>query len=195
MRRYPPGVAKTPKPRDTESSGGVVKNTGRLLIVMRHAKSSWENANATDHQRPLNEQGRAAAPKMARWLAEHDWLPDRIVSSNAQRTMETTELLLTTWGRPIDVAYSHKLYLAPAEAYLAEASDFADTVRCGMLIGHNPGVSILVGKVAEEIDHMPTCSAAVFRLAVDHWSDLARVGVGGLKLVAFQAPKKLPDKE
>jgi phosphohistidine phosphatase len=175
--------------------GENVNNAGRLLIVMRHAKSSWENANATDHQRRLNEQGREAAPKMARWLAEHDWLPDSIVSSNAQRTMETTELLLTTWGKAIDVAYTQKLYLAPAEAYLTEASRFADSVHCGMLIGHNPGVSILAGKVAEEIDHMPTCSAAIFRLTVEQWSELARLGVGGLRLVAFQAPKKLPTNQ
>lgn len=172
-----------------------MKNASRLLIVMRHAKSSWENANATDHQRPLNEQGREAAPKMAKWLADHDWLPDCIVSSNARRTMETTDLLLSTWAKAIEVSYTQRLYLAPAEAYLAEASRFPDSVRCGMLIGHNPGVSILVGKVDEEVDHMPTCSAAVFRLTGDHWSDLARQGVGGLRLVAFQAPKKLPSAE
>lgn len=195
MRRNPPGLAKAPKPAETENSEGVVKNTGRLLIVMRHAKSSWENANATDHQRPLNEQGRAAAPRMARWLAEHNWLPDLIVSSNARRTIETTELLLTAWGKPIDVSYTQSLYLAPAEAYLAEASRFSDSVQCGLLVGHNPGVSILVGKVDEEIDHMPTCSAAVFKLAADDWRDLARLGVSGLRLVAFQAPKKLPAEE
>lgn len=172
-----------------------MNSASRLLIVMRHAKSSWENANATDHQRPLNDQGRTAAPKMARWLDEHGWLPDSIVSSNAQRTVETAELLLSTWGKAIDIAYTQRLYLAPAEAYLAEASRFPDSVHCGMLIGHNPGVSILVGKVAEEIDHMPTCSAAVFRLVVDHWSELVRLGVGGLRLVAFQAPKKLPANE
>lgn len=172
-----------------------MRNTGRLLIVMRHAKSSWENANATDHQRPLNEQGRSAAPRMARWLAAHDWLPDSIVCSNAQRTLETAELLLSTWGKAIDVAYTQRLYLAPAEAYLAEASRFPDSVHCGLLVGHNPGVSILAGKVAEEIDHMPTCSAAVFRLTVDHWNELERLGVAGLRLVAFQAPKKLPASE
>lgn len=169
-----------------------MKNASRLLIVMRHAKSSWENANATDHQRPLNEQGRGAAPKMAKWLAEQGWLPDAIVSSNAQRTMETTELLLTTWGKAIDVSYTQRLYLAPAEAYLVEASRFSDSVRCGLLVGHNPGVSILAGKVDESIDHMPTCSAAVFSLAVDDWSELASSGTRGLRLVAFQAPKKLP---
>jgi phosphohistidine phosphatase len=169
-----------------------VNSAGRLLIVMRHAKSAWENANATDHQRPLHDQGRTAAPKMARWLEKNGWLPDSIVSSNAQRTIETAELLLSTWGKPIDIAYTQRLYLAPAEAYLAEASRFDDSIHCGMLIGHNPGVSVFVGKVAEEIGHMPTCSAAIFRLAVDRWSELARLGVAGLRLIAFQAPKELP---
>lgn len=169
-----------------------MSQSGRLLIVMRHAKSSWENANAVDHQRPLNEQGREAVPKMAKWLAEHEWLPDLIVSSNAQRTIETTEGLLNVWGKPIEVSYTRSLYLAPAEAYIEEASRFPESVHCGMLVGHNPGVSILVGKVDEEIDHMPTCSAAVFKLAVGHWGELTRCGVGGLRLLAFQAPKKLP---
>lgn len=167
-------------------------NRGRLLIVMRHAKSSWENANSTDHERNLNDQGRTAAPKMAKWLADHGWIPELVVSSNARRTIETTELLLNAWGEPIEVSYTRRLYLAPAEAYLSEASLFPDSIHCGMLVGHNPGVSILVGKVDEEIHHMPTCSAAVFKLAVEHWSDLPRLGAGGLRLVAFQAPKKLP---
>ena len=97
-----------------------MKHKGRFLILMRHAKSSWENARATDHERQLNEIGRAAAPKMARWLAQHDWLPELIVSSNARRTMETAELLLSEWGKPIDVSYTRQLYLAAPEAYLQE---------------------------------------------------------------------------
>lgn len=129
---------------------------------------------------------------MAKWLADHGWLPDAIVSSNAQRTKETTELLLAAWDKEIDVSYTQRLYLAPAEAYLSEASRFPDSVQCGLLVGHNPGVSILAGQVDESIDHMPTCSAAVFSLAVEQWSELAKVGTRGLRPVAFQAPKKLP---
>lgn len=164
----------------------------RFLLVMRHAKSSWDNAHVTDHERTLNAQGREAAPKMARWMATHNWLPERIVSSNARRTMETAELLLSTWGLPIEIDYTRELYLAPAENYLHIASQFSDEIHRGMLIGHNPGVSILAGKVSEEIDHMPTASLAIFRLTVDRWCELERLGTGGLRLVAFQAPKRLP---
>lgn len=171
------------------------KHNERFLVLMRHAKSSWENAHASDHERTLNEQGRAAAPRMARWLAEHDWIPDSIVCSNARRTMETAELLLATWNRPIEIAYTRSLYLAPAESYLDQASRFADSVRIGLLVGHNPGVSILAGKVSQDIDHMPTCSAAVFRLTVDHWCEVPRLGAAALRLVAFQAPKKLSEEK
>ncbi len=169
-----------------------MSNHERILMVMRHAKSSWENAHATDHERTLNAQGREAAPRMARWMAANDWLPEKIVCSNARRTVETAELLLGAWGKPIDIEYTRQLYLAPAESYVQQASQFPDVIHRALLIGHNPGVSILVGKVSEEIDHMPTCSVAIFRLAVDRWCELERLGASGLRLVAFQAPKKLP---
>ncbi len=164
----------------------------RILMVMRHAKSSWENAHATDHERTLNAQGREAAPRMARWMAAHNWLPERIICSNAQRTVETADLLLGTWGQPIDIDYTRQLYLAPAEAYIHQASQISDELHRVLLIGHNPGISILVGNVSEEIDHMPTCAVAIFRLVVDRWCELERLGARGLRLVAFQAPKKLP---
>jgi phosphohistidine phosphatase len=164
----------------------------RFLLVMRHAKSSWDNAHAADHERTLNAQGRDAAPKMARWMSAHHWLPERIVCSNATRTMETAELLLSTWGVPIEIDFTRELYLAPAEKYLEVASQFTDDIQRAMLIGHNPGVSILAGKVSEEIDNMPTASLAIFRLTVNRWCELGRLGTSGLRLVTFQAPKRLP---
>ena len=168
-------------------------NSGeRFLMVMRHAKSSWDNAHATDHERTLNQQGRDAAPKMARWMAAHHWLPEQIVCSNARRTRETAELLLATWGHPMEISFTRELYLAPAESYLEVAGQISDDVHRVLLIGHNPGVSILAGKVSEEIDHMPTASLAIFRLTVDRWCELTRLGASGLRLVTFQAPKRLP---
>lgn len=163
----------------------------RFLMVMRHAKSSWENAHATDHERSLNAQGREAAPKMARWIAGNNWLPQRIVASDSRRTRQTAELLLSTWDVPIEIEYTRDLYLAPAENYLEVASRFSDEITRGLLIGHNPGVSILLEKVCADIDHMPTAALAIFHLTVDRWCELPQVGTSGLRLVEFQTPKRL----
>ncbi|MEL7089640.1 MAG: histidine phosphatase family protein, partial [Planctomycetota bacterium] len=57
----------------------------RTLILMRHAKSSWDDPGLTDHDRPLNRRGRLAAPLMAAWLAEIDAAPDHALVSSAIR--------------------------------------------------------------------------------------------------------------
>ncbi len=73
----------------------------RRLIIMRHAKSDWANANLTDHDRPLNARGRRTAPLMAEHLAAQCVLPEVIVASTAVRVQETLELLLGCWaGKP-----------------------------------------------------------------------------------------------
>src|SRR5262245_30773186 len=63
----------------------------RLLMLMRHAKSSWKSPAQTDHARPLNKRGRHDAPRVGKRLAQDGWVPDRVVSSDSRRTRETWE--------------------------------------------------------------------------------------------------------
>lgn len=111
------------------------------LILMRHAKSSWDFENLHDHERSLNKRGRTDAKNIGAHLANQDLQPQLILSSNAQRTQETTQLLCEQFSRKPLVFFLPSLYLASLGA-VQEAMEFihphADRI---MLVGHNPGWS------------------------------------------------------
>ena len=112
------------------------------LIIMRHAKSSWSDANLDDHDRPLNERGRRDAPRIAKELRNRDWIPDRIRVSSSKRTIETLELMEPiSFDSSIDVEPS--LYHSNISTLL-QAVEQIEEGRTTMLLSHNPGSEILV---------------------------------------------------
>ena len=86
--------------------------TTRRLILMRHAKSSWAIDGQEDHQRPLNKRGRRDAPRIATALAARDWLPDFVVSSDAERTRQTWAQMSSVFSIDCEVRWTNDLYLA-----------------------------------------------------------------------------------
>ena len=61
----------------------------KTLLVLRHAKSSWDHTELADHDRPLNKRGMRTAPRMGRLLIERDLVPDLILCSTAVRARTT----------------------------------------------------------------------------------------------------------
>src|SRR5437764_43961 len=122
----------------------------KFLTLIRHAKSSWDDAALTDHDRPLNHRGLRAAPIVGRFLA-NTYLgagdappllppPDRVLSSTACRAKHTAELIvaeLKSAGPELD----RRLYLADPKSMLQIVRAFEDRWRHTMVIGHNPGIS------------------------------------------------------
>ena len=155
--------------------------TERRLLVLRHAKSEWPEGVA-DHDRPLAKRGRHDAPRVGRWLARHDYLPDVVVCSTAQRTRETWDLVATKLpGTPDvtpDVTFDPRAYGASAQTLLYLARELPDERHTALLIAHNPGVSEFAGV------GFPTAALAVLTFEGD-WPDLAP---GQARLKAFVTP-------
>jgi phosphohistidine phosphatase len=162
----------------------------RTLILMRHAKSDWGDATLSDHDRPLNQRGLRDAPRMARWLAEQQWIPDRILCSSSRRTRETVDQLLRRWSVPVPVCYSESLYHSlPAEIVDNIAAAGGDAA-CLQVVAHNPGITSLVCRFADQSIEMPTAAIAVFDVEVDDWSEL---NLGSkLRLRNHIRPRQLP---
>lgn len=119
------------------------------LILMRHAKSSWTDADLIDHQRPLNKRGIRSAAALGVWLKEKDHVPDQILCSSAARAQETCAGL--SLGLPAPAVTS--LYHAEPEAMLHTLH--MATGRSVLMIGHNPGISLF----AESLVVRPPCHA------------------------------------
>ena len=144
----------------------------KTLLLLRHAKSSWEDGNLADFDRSLNARGRSDAPRMGRLLAQYELTPDLIVTSAARRAATTAELIALAAEYAGDIQYTNELYLADPETFLDVARDTADGVTRLMLVGHNPGIEELVSDLAGREERMPTAALACFRLAIEHWREL-----------------------
>jgi phosphohistidine phosphatase len=168
------------------------------LLLLRHAKSSWDDAKLADRHRPLNGRGRRAAAAMRRAMRELGLAPDVILVSPSLRTQETLAAL-EPWDDTPVVETMEALYLATAPQLLEAVRGASETVRSLMLIGHNPGMHELAVALAAKgtardaaqrlRDRFPTGALAEFSIATP-WRSLA---AGGGQLVRFLLPRDLPD--
>lgn len=159
------------------------------LILMRHAKSDWDDPALSDHARPLNKRGRKSAKAIGDWLRDKGYLPDLVLSSDATRTMETCEgLALDTETR-----FLRDLYHASAIAMM-EALRKGGSANTLLMVGHNPGIAEFAASLAAhapddpDFDRYPTCATAVFDLPIAAW-DEAGFGVGTVR--DFITPRRL----
>jgi len=167
------------------------------LLLLRHAKSSWEDAATPDRDRPLNARGRRAAIAMRLAMRELGLAPDLILVSTALRTMQTMNLL-EPWDDTPLIEPMDELYLASAARLFAALRAVAETVRTVLVIGHNPGMHDLAialtdprtsaEKPARGVrEGFPTTALAEFSVT-GPW---ARLDAGGGRLLRFLTPRML----
>ena len=137
------------------------------LVVMRHAKSSWKDPTLSDHQRPLNRRGRESATAIAEELASLDWLPSRVASSDSARTRETWGIMAEITGNisgDVEVEWLSQLFHAGAATMQAVMEERVSASEAGagvlMILGHNPGCSYLLSRLASVEHRFPTAMAA-----------------------------------
>jgi phosphohistidine phosphatase len=170
----------------------------RQLLLLRHAKSSWEDANLTDHDRPLDAEGQSAAHAMRSAIARLGLAPQLVLVSSARRTRETLELLEPLPGSP-RIQRSSDLYLASPRQILDSLADVSAETSSILVIGHNPGLHdlamLLAGAHAMSIGRQgskrlargfPTAALAEFAIAGD-WRNLP----DGARLTRFLTPYDL----
>jgi phosphohistidine phosphatase len=160
----------------------------KTLYLVRHAKSSWDHANLSDHDRPLNHRGERDAPRMGKRLRKREDRPEVIISSSAVRAQTTAAILATAIDYPTtDISIDARLYGAEPKDVISIIGDLDDGIHCAMLIGHNPTFTALVNALGRcDLDNMPTCGVAVLTFPIDSWKKIATVRG---KLVDFDFPK------
>jgi phosphohistidine phosphatase len=127
----------------------------RQLLLLRHAKSSWDDPGLSDHDRPLNPRGLRAVEALREHLADGDVVPELVLCSTARRTVETWEGLVPAWPSTIPVAYEPDLYGATATSLLRRLRQVPDATGCVLVLGHNPGLQDLASGLAGDGDEEP----------------------------------------
>jgi phosphohistidine phosphatase len=164
----------------------------KRLILTRHAKSSWDDPLQPDHDRPLNERGKAAAADLGGWLASRGYVPDEVLCSDALRTRKTWSGIAPALpGTPI-LELKPALYHAGPDVMLAVLRHA--TGACVMMIGHNPGIAEFAHRLVArppanpEFGRYPTGATLVCDLPAATWAEAA-FGTG--VTVDFVVPREL----
>jgi phosphohistidine phosphatase len=164
----------------------------KTIYFLRHAKSSWKDADLSDNDRPLNKRGKENAPLMGRYMRKLKVKPQLIISSPSKRTM-TTALIVAD-----KIGYEERNIKIDMELYGANVAQIAqlvhhldDNLKKVMLVGHNPAFTLITEYfTGQPIDNMPTCGLAQIEFDMNTWREiLPKTG----RLVLFEYPKKVED--
>jgi phosphohistidine phosphatase len=160
----------------------------KRLILIRHAKSSWDDPFGDDHARILNTRGQASAAAIGDWLAAQGYVPDVVLCSDAARTVETAERILPKLSGTPQLKLDGRIYHAAPDTILDLI--IKQTAKTIAVIGHNPGIGMLAkALVGRPPDHhrfndYPTCATTI----IDFADDVApRAG----RCIAFTVPRDL----
>lgn len=134
----------------------MARDPARRLILLRHAKSDWPEG--PDLDRPLAKRGRRDAPRIGRWLREHNFVPDVVICSAARRTRETWALVSPELARPEparpepggapSVRFEPRAYAASALTLRYLVQELPGRYRTALLLAHNPGLAELAASLA-----------------------------------------------
>lgn len=168
------------------------------LLLLRHAKSSWDDLSLDDFDRPLAKRGTKAAPLIGSHLVKHALVPDLVLCSTAVRARATLTLVMNefTDATPT-VVYNDTLYLADAQTLLERIRTIKGHPAVVMLVGHNPGLHAIALELIRSgpktnlrtlAMQFPTAALAQISFEADSWS---RVAPATGELVDFVLPRKL----
>jgi phosphohistidine phosphatase len=163
----------------------------KQLLIIRHAKSDWNNPNLRDFDRPLNKRGEVNAPEMAQRLVKQNIIPQLIVSSPALRAITTARLFAENWKiKANEIKEEPSIYEAPFKSILKVINQLDNQNDIVAIFGHNPGLTDLVSYLDGYLDNMPTCSVVYIEFPFDDWRMISE-GTG--KVLLFDYPKSGED--
>jgi len=159
----------------------------KTLVLIRHAKSSWDAPGLSDFDRPLNERGKKDAPEMAKRLKEKIDI-DLFVSSPAKRARKTAKLFAEEYGaKKEDIALVEDLYAATIPAFQKTVVELNNKYNTVALFSHNPGITEFANSLTNvRIDDMPTCSVFAVHADIDKWESFSNAEK---KFLFFDYPK------
>jgi phosphohistidine phosphatase len=168
----------------------------KTLYVVRHAKSSWDDPDLSDFERPLNARGKRDAPRMGKRLKEKDLTPDCVISSPARRAHSTAKRICAVLAFDKNkIKTERKLYHASEETILSIVQGIKSSFDTVLIFGHNPGLTDFVNEILNEesgifIDNIPTCGVVALTFNVDNWSNVDwKKG----KMIFYDYPKSRDD--
>lgn len=160
----------------------------KILLLVRHAKSSWNSFALSDFDRPLNERGKQDAPQMAEKIKDKKVKPDLFVSSPAKRAKKTAKIFMKIYDEN-----KKNLVLIPS-LYEASVSNFYNAIQIMddvydtiAFFSHNPGITEFANSLTDyKIDNIPTCGVFAVSMKIKKWNEFKK---SDKELLFFDFPK------
>jgi len=149
----------------------------KTLLIIRHAKSSWDISTLSDFERPLNDRGKKDAPEMAQRMLEKKISIDAFISSPAKRAKKTAELFSHIYKRKEEeIIFVSALYHADVQTFYNTIEQIDDQYDTVALFSHNPGITSFVNELtnAIRVDNMPTCAVFAVKINIAKWKDFKK---------------------
>jgi phosphohistidine phosphatase len=161
----------------------------KRLLLIRHAKSSWENSSITDFDRPLNERGLHNTAEMIRRLQNKIDDIDIFISSPALRARSTAEKFAAAFKKdPAAITLEQYLYLAPPSFFERLIATIDNGFQTAAIFSHNPGITEFANTLTPALrtDNIPTCGIFAVQAAIDDWT---KFSTAKKELLFYDYPK------
>lgn len=143
------------------------------LILVRHAKSSWNNAQLSDFDRPLNDRGNEDKRTMGTRLKARNEGVELILSSSSKRTTQTSIALAKAINYPTEaIQFQEEIYHASVATMMQHINAVSNTIDTLMLVGHNPGISLLCDYLCGSYLDFPTLGMAKITFETNNWEEV-----------------------
>ncbi|MBN8865409.1 MAG: histidine phosphatase family protein [Sphingobacteriales bacterium] len=144
----------------------------KTLMLIRHAKSSWNDFSIQDFDRPLNDRGKRDAPMMAQRIREKGLKPDALLASPAKRARKTAEIFAEELDYPrTKIDWIQELYLATPSVFSQVISRVNDEHDFVAVFSHNNGLTDFANQLTNiRIDNIPTCGIFAVKIPITRWS-------------------------
>jgi phosphohistidine phosphatase len=160
----------------------------KTLLLLRHAKSSWDDTSIRDFDRPLSARGKRDAPRVGKALKVRGPLPDLVLSSPAARAKETIEAVIKSARIQISPRFDEGIYGASSAELIGIIRRLPPESSCALMVGHNPGFEDTVSRLTGERRSMPTAALACLEFQTERWADVEDENG---KLLWLLTPKQL----
>ena len=159
--------------KDSSDKNSPSEGGDKQLLLVRHAKSSWDDFSIQDFDRPLNERGKKDAPMMAKRLLKRDIEIDAFISSPAKRARKTAEAFAKEYDeKKGDIIFIDELYLASPPVLSDVIKKVDDRYKTIAVFSHNEGITQFANGLTDtRTDNIPTRGVFAVKIKTKDWKE------------------------
>tara|TARA_Y100001936_G_C15575724_1_gene409454 strand:- start:18 stop:509 length:492 start_codon:yes stop_codon:yes gene_type:complete len=150
----------------------------KYLLIVRHAQSSLDYNGFDDFKRPLTERGIKDAFLMGEKLIKNQFIPDYIISSGANRALETSRIIAEGVGHNVnEIKIENRIYNSSIDIMMELIQNISDDYSKVMIAGHNPILHYLSQTLTgKTILKFSPCTMICISFDIENWLELVNKG-------------------